>query len=159
MISCKNVVFLVVLGLTLGAASVNAASFSSVCASVKALPKTVVYKTIGSRHITADCRSNLPNVIGVFGAPNLAGGVDLVDKNGNIVTKMGNYGTWRGGPWRLYSCIGRGGSFMLSAAKVAAKARSKTGDKKVYIRGVSGSQRNVCYGPIDPTQCYNTKNC
>jgi hypothetical protein len=128
----------------------------SKCRSVRPLPSSHIYKTIGSTHFSpSDVRRN---TIGVVIRPGGVGPfptcITAVDTKGNVLAKLGLYA--RGGKWaaRYYAGIGCGTDTPLGGSAVAARAREATGSEEILL-----SFDSVCYGPFDASQCVGSSQC
>lgn len=131
-------------------------SLGQSCGSVKSLPGSFIYKTIGSTHFSpGDVRRN---TIGLVVEPGVRAAwptcLAVVDSDGNQVAALGRYEV--GGKWsaRYYAGIGCGSGTPFNGARVAANARQNTGSESVYIDFGS-----TCYGPFEADRCVGSSQC
>jgi len=128
----------------------------SQCSATRSWPGTHIYKTIGSTHFhPSDVRRNS---IGVVLKPGASGPfpscIDAVDREGNVVAKLGLYAQGSGWAARYYAGIGCGMRTPFNGSAVAARARANTGSSSIYIN-FAGS----CVGPIDASRCVGSNQC
>ena len=122
--------------------SVVGEGVSAVCSSIKGFPFGVLWKPASQD--SGGTREGRPVVLFQDEyTPNLDE-VKIYATNGEQITQFGVYE--RGSYERYYSGYGSGED--LFAGEIAALARAKTGNSRIYVQGRGGS----CHGPIEPTQ-------
>jgi hypothetical protein len=126
----------------------------SQCSQNVGWPGSHIYKTIGSTHFT-DIRRNTVGVIlrtdarGPF--PDC---VEALDSSGRVIAKLGLYARGAGWAARYYAGIGCGSGTPFNGSRLGAIARTNTGSSRVYMKF-----GEVCYGPIEATQCIGSQQC
>jgi hypothetical protein len=124
------------------------------CSTFGRVPRTHIYKTLGSKHFS-DVRRN---TIGMILKPGAAGPfpscIEAIDTNGASVAKLGLYAVGAGWAARYYAGIGCGRSTAYGGAQVAARAMQSSGSSKIYMK-----MGGVCYGPFEANRCINSTSC
>ena len=124
------------------------------CSDLRPWPARVIYKTVGSSHFT-DIRRNTIGVIAEPGSGIYAGScLTMLASNGSTLANLGLYGRGAGWDWRAYAGIGCGSSTPVNGSGLAARAKAASGSTKVALK-----IGDVCYGPIEATQCVGSSSC
>jgi hypothetical protein len=82
------------------------------------------------------------------------GCLDVLDKKGNNIAKLGLYATGSGWAARYYAGILCASGTPYGGETVASKARKRTRSNDIYI-----DFGKTCYGPISANRCIGSKQC
>jgi len=127
---------------------------ASGCTTVAPWPGTHIYKTRGSDHFSDIRRHTIGVILKVGASGPFPQCVVAVDSKGNPIANLGLYQTGFGWAARYYAGWGCGSQTPLGGASVASAALAKTGTSNIYVKF-----DNVCYGPINASQCVNSISC
>lgn len=117
-------------------------------------PGGFIYKTIGSSHFS-DVRRNTIGLILRYGSPGpYPSCLNVKDRDGNVVAKLGLYARGSGWAARYYAGIGCGSRTPLNGSAVATRARKNTGSSLITF-----DFGNRCYGPIEANRCIGSSQC
>ena len=126
----------------------------STCSQSVSWPGSHIYKTIGSTHFT-DVRRNTAGVILKVGAQGpFPGCVEALDNAGRVIAKFGLYSRGAGWAARYYAGVGCGAATPFNGSRLASIARANTGSSRIYVKFA-----DVCYGPIEASQCIGSGQC
>ena len=127
---------------------------SSKCASISKWPGSHIYKTLGSKHFSDVRRNTIGIVVKSGGKGPFPACVDALDKNGNVVAKLGLFAMGAGWAARYYAGVRCATGTPYGGAQVASRAMSSSGSSKIYMKF-----NNVCYGPIEASRCVGSTSC
>ncbi len=124
------------------------------CSKFAKMPRTHIYKTLGSNHFSDIRRKTIGLILKSGAAGPFPSCIDAIDQNGNVVAKLGLYTV--GGGWgaRYYAGIRCAKGTPYGGAEVAARALQSSGSSKIYMKF-----GGVCYGPFEANRCINSTSC
>lgn len=126
------------------------------CRQKKSFPRGFIYKTLGSNHFSKNDVRRYS--IGLIVSPAVRMSwpqcLDVLDKNGNNIAKLGLYATGSGWAARYYAGIGCASSTPFGGEKVSQLAKKRTRSTNIYI-----DFGKTCYGPITANRCIGSQQC
>lgn len=138
-----------------GGKPVSGPGLSSKCSSiVSKWPRSHIYKTLGSKHFSDVRRNTIGIVVRSGGKGPFPACVDALDKNGNVVAKLGLFAMGGGWAARYYAGVLCGSGTPFGGAQVASRAQASSGSSKIYMKF-----NNICYGPIEANRCIGSTSC